>query len=147
MKTVERIVKIIWAMSLIVGIIMLLAGIGQRNNQAQAIGLCMILWGVGLLLVSLLWKYDKCPYCGHFFTMKRISDKMVADKSTRSVLRNVEEYHAGMAYDLYGNSAFVIGKSSHKENGTRTTTRYVYNQRCSCCGAVVKRDSYSFESN
>ena len=93
-----------------------------------------------LALDQLLWNNDKerCPDCHHFFAMEKISEDRVVGSSTRGITRTVEEYHSGMAFDLSGNSAYMVGKTSYKENGTEKTTTYVHSRRCKICGCVCK---------
>lgn len=82
--------------------------------------------------------HNRCPYCHHFVSMKRISDDKLVDSSYAYVSRNVDDYSHGTAYDLDGNLTFYTNKSSHVEWDKETTNVYTYNIRCGCCGCVTK---------
>lgn len=109
----------------------------------------LALVGVCIGIFSLLWdEKRRCPYCKHFFTMRRISLNQTIDTRDREISREINDHHSGIAFDLKGNSSLIFGRSSHTEYGTETTRTFTYNMRCKCCGCVNKvkdtRTSQSF---
>ena len=92
-----------------------------------------------LLLSSKLWEEKlRCEYCGHFFTMERLSGDRFLDSSSVSVSRTVYDSHNGVIFDSNGDASFYAGATSRTEHGEEVTKRYTYCVRCSCCGSVSK---------
>lgn len=80
----------------------------------------------------------RCPYCGHFFTMRRISDNKFEGSTSRSVSNTYNDYSDALAVDLSGNMYYAGITTKKKQYGTKITEIYSYNLRCSCCGCVAK---------
>lgn len=92
-----------------------------------------------LCTAFLIWdKNTRCPYCKHFFSMKRIGDEKLVDISEREISRTVDDYGTGTAFDWNGNITFFNTQNSYKEYGKEITEDYAFNMRCSCCGCVNK---------
>lgn len=92
-----------------------------------------------LCTAFLIWDdKTRCPYCRHFFSMRRIGEEKLVDISEREISRTVDDYRTGTAVDWNGNIAFFDTKTSYKEYGKEVTEDYAFNVRCSCCGCVNK---------
>lgn len=92
-----------------------------------------------LIITFFLWNEKiRCPYCKHFFSMKRIGEETRVGISEREISRTVDDYGTGTAVDWNGNIAFFNTKTSYKEYGKEVTEDYTFNMRCSCCGCVNK---------
>lgn len=98
-----------------------------------------------LIITFFLWnEKTRCPYCKHFFSMRRIGEETRVGISEREISRTVDDYGTGTAVDWNGNISFFNTKTSYKEYGKEITEDYTYNMRCSCCGCVNKiKDSRS----
>lgn len=142
-KIIGSIAKYGWLIlfpSLIPAIIALINEFTNKDSKmAFGIATLMMFPGAVLYLIRKLWsEKHRCPYCGHFFTMERISADKLVDVSQSVITRDVDEYGSGTAFDLDGNVAFINTKTTHREHGVSTTETYTYNMRCSCCGCVNK---------
>lgn len=83
----------------------------------------------------------QCPYCGHFFTMKRISGDRYERTTERSVSNTYYDYSSGMVIDSKGDTYFGGVTTKNKQYGTEVTDYYTHNARCSCCGCVSERST------
>lgn len=92
------------------------------------LGLCALFWN----------DHYRCPYCGHFFEMRKISDESFIGSTDRTISRTAYDSHSGVVFNLSGDSAFYAGTSARKEYGRQTTENYTCNKRCECCGCVNK---------
>lgn len=147
LKTIDKVFRFIWIPLCVIGVILLLAAIGKNSASMLRIGGCVVLWGAIFALIACIWgTYGRCPFCGHFFTLKRISNDKLVYQHDRSVTRKEDEYHSGVGFNSYGNTTYYVGKSTRKVEGTETTKEFTFNSRCTCCYAVVKIKRYSFES-
>lgn len=92
-----------------------------------------------LLICSTLWSERfRCPFCGHFTRMTKISGNVYLGSSSQSISRTEYDSHSGAIYDFHGNSAFYSGLSSRKVHGEEVTDNYACNVRCNVCGCVHK---------
>lgn len=146
LKIIDKIFLYAWIPLCIIAVVMFLTAIGQDSYNLLRISICCLLWGVLFFLIFCIWgTYGRCPFCGHFFTLKRIGGDKLVYQHDRHVTRRENTYHSGVAFDNYGDSAFYVGKSTRKVNGTDTTKELTFNSRCTCCHAVVKIKRFSFE--
>lgn len=95
---------------------------------AAILGICALFWN----------DHYRCPYCGHFFEMKKISDESFIGSTDRAISRTAYDNHSGIVFNMSGDSAFYTGTSARKEYGKQTTENYTCNKRCGCCGCVNK---------
>lgn len=147
LKIIDIIFRFIWIPLCIVSIVVFLSAVGKDSVSMMNTGLCILLWGVLFSLIACIWgTYGRCPFCGHFFTLKRISEDKLVYQHDKYVTRNENTYHSGIGLDSYGDTTYYVGKSTRKVEGTETTKEYTFNSRCSCCQAVVKIKRFSFES-
>lgn len=92
-----------------------------------------------LCTAFLIWDdKTRCPYCSHFFSMRRIGDEKMVGSSEHEISRTVDEYGNGTAVDWNGNISFFVTKNSYKEYGKEIKKDYAVNERCTCCGCVRK---------
>lgn len=139
LKIVEFLCLYTWIAAGIIGAIIFVIGLFQDSTKKFYIGLGLILCTVMLWAISYMWDEKvRCSYCGHFLTLKRISENQFVDSTEKTISQKVYDNHSGMVYNLSGDSAFYTGTSSHREYGKEIEKRYVYNLRCSCCGSVCK---------
>ena len=125
---------------LVVWSLFLIGGIGCIFIRSLA-GLAMVMLVPIFVLpcTTLIWnQLSRCPYCKHFFSMKRIGKEHLIDISEREISRTVDDYGTGTAWDWNGNISFFNTKYSYKEHGKKVEEIYTYNMRCSCCGCVNK---------
>lgn len=112
--------------------------VDYSENNFFALLKLLILTAV-LGLCALFWNdHYKCPYCGHFFEMKKISDESFIGSTDRTISRTAYDNHSGIIFNMSGDSAFYAGTSARKEYGKQTTEDYTCNKRCGCCGCVSK---------
>lgn len=106
----------------------------------SVLGTIMLVPFLALLFTKFLWENttDRCPYCKHFFSMKRIGNEKLVDISECKISRTVDDYGSGTAWDWNGNITFFNTKNSYKEYGKEVTEYYAFNMRCNCCGCVNK---------
>ena len=91
-------------------------------------GICAAFWT----------KHYRCPYCGHFFAIKQISEEVLVDTYSSTFTRTEYNTHSGMAWNFNGDVAFYDGTTSRKVQGKDVTEVYVCNKRCGACGCVNK---------
>ncbi len=139
LKIAEKLCLYAWIFSAIMAAVMIVMSFVQDSVRKLYIGLGFVMGAILLWLCSYIWDEKvRCSYCGHFLTLKRISENQFVDSSERNVSRKVYDSSSGVVYDSLGNSAYYTSLSSHRENGKEITKRYAYNLRCSCCGSVCK---------
>ena len=93
---------------------------------------------LGSVLGDSVLKKLKCPWCLHFFTMKRISEDIFVESKYRSVSRGTADYSDGIGVDSRG-GIYYLGMTSYgTQNGTEETRKYMYNLRCNCCGCIAR---------
>lgn len=147
LKIIDKVLLYVWIPLCIIAVIMFLVAFGKDSVNLLSNSIIVLLWGVLFMLISCIWgTYGRCPFCGHFFTLKRISGDKLIYQHDKNVTRRVDTYHSGVAFDNYGDSAFYVGKSTRKVAGTDTTKEFTFNSCCTCCYAVVKIKRFSFES-
>lgn len=148
LKIVDKFLRFIWIPLCVIGVILFLRSIGNNNGSLYYCALCLILWGAIMGLVACIWSaYGRCPFCGHFFTLKRISDDKLVYQHDRNITHREDEYHSGVAFNVYGDSAYYVGRTTRKVQGTETSRDFTFNSRCTCCQAVVKIKRYTLERN
>lgn len=126
---------------LVAGSLFLLGGLGGIFiSGLSALTIIMLVpFLVLLFAVCFIWNNrTRCPYCKHFFSMRRIGEENLVDISEREISRTVDDYGTGTAVDWNGNVAFFSTKTSYKEYGKEVTEDYTFNVRCGCCGCVNK---------
>lgn len=82
-----------------------------------------------------------CPYCGHYFTMKRISNDKFMKTTEREVENTYDEYDHATTMDWDGNIYYTGITTRNTQYGTEETNHYTHNAQCSCCGCVIKRET------
>lgn len=129
-----------WIFTLVISIVVAFFAFRKDSGDLLFTAMKFILLTVMLWFCSaILWSpMGRCPYCRHFFTMRKITANTVVSSSSRSVSRTAYDTHSGVAYDTAGNSAWVVGTSSRQEHGQEVTETFTYNSRCVCCGCVNK---------
>ena len=80
----------------------------------------------------------QCPYCSHFFTLKRISEDEYEGTTERKVSNTYYEYGDAVSMDLRGNLYYTQLHKKNRQYGTEVTDHYTYKVKCSCCGCVAK---------
>lgn len=80
----------------------------------------------------------QCPYCGHFFTLKRISDDRYEGTTEREVSNDYYDYSDAITISSKGSTYYTGISTKHRQYGTEETDYYTHNVRCSCCGCVAK---------
>ena len=83
-------------------------------------------------------EHYRCPYCGHFFSMRQISGEVLIDRTSTTYTRTEHDNHSGMAWNFNGDVAFFNGTTSRKVQGNDVTEVYACNKRCGVCGCVNK---------
>lgn len=83
----------------------------------------------------------QCPYCGHFFTMKRISDDKYEATTKRQVNNTYYEYSDAVTVGAKGDTYYTGISTKRRQSGTESTDHYTYNAKCSCCGCVAKKST------
>ena len=147
LKIINKVLRFVWIPLCVAGVIIVLMAIGKNNVSLFRTGGAFLLSAGVFAAVACLWStYGRCPFCGHFFTLKRISGDKLVYQHDRNVTRNEDSYHSGVGFDLYGDATYYVGKSTRKVQGTESTKELTFNSRCTCCQAVVKIKRYSFES-
>lgn len=128
-----------WIIFTILCVITLVRAFAVDSGNMLFTALKLALVAATLGLCALLWNDQcRCPYCGHFFEMKKISDESFISSTDRVISRTAYDNHSGIVFNLDGDSAFYAGTSARKEYGKQTTENYTCNKRCECCGCVNK---------
>lgn len=128
-----------WIVFLLISIIVLVRALLKDSGELLFTTLKLAVVTAVLGLCALFWNdHYRCPYCGHFFELKRISDESFIGSTERTISRTAYDNHSGVVFNMSGDSAFYAGTSSRKEYGKQTTENYTCNKRCSCCGCVNK---------
>lgn len=93
-------------------------------------------------LVLFVGKYlirAQCPFCGHFFTLRRISEDNYQGSSESRVSNTYYDVNDGFITDMSGNIYYTQMTTRNKEYGTEKTDYYTYNTKCTHCGCVVRK--------
>ena len=80
----------------------------------------------------------QCPYCSHFFTLKRMTENEYERSTERRVSNTYDNYDDAMSMDLRGNVYYTQIHTKNRQYGTEVTDHYTYKVKCSCCGCVAK---------
>ena len=83
----------------------------------------------------------QCPYCGHFFTLRRISANRYEGTTEREVSNTYYDYSDAITIGSKGSTYYTGIRTEHRQHGTEETDHYTYNVRCSCCGCVAKKST------
>lgn len=89
----------------------------------------------------------QCPYCGHFFTLKRISDDRYEGTTEREVSNTYHDYSDAITISSSGNTYYTGITTKHRQYGTEQTDHYTHNVRCLCCGCVAKESTSKSHTN
>lgn len=123
----------------ITAVIFIIIAFREDSVRYFYVGAGFIFAAAILLILMLLWDdKHKCEYCGHFLTLRRISNDQFVDSTEKTVSQKVYDHDSGFVMGSRGDSAYYTSLSSHREYGKEVTKRYAYNVRCTCCGAVCK---------
>lgn len=89
----------------------------------------------------------QCPYCGHFFTLHRISADRYEGSSERNVSNTYYENSDGITFSSGGSTHYTLFSTKKSQSGVETTDYYSHNEKCSCCGCVSKRETSRTETS
>lgn len=101
----------------------------------------------GVLLLGNLIIGQQCPYCGHFFTLGRISEDRYTGTTSRRVSNTYNDTSDAWSIDSDGDMRFTTFFTKRRQNGTEETDHYAYNVQCSCCGCVAKKTKAKTHTN
>lgn len=121
----------------VVACIMLVVQLLHLNENAYQYMWRLVAAAFVLFMGSSVEKLQ-CPYCSHFFTLKRMTENEYERSTERRVSNTYDNYDDAMSMDLRGNVYYTQIHTKNRQYGTEVTDHYTYKVKCSCCGCVAK---------
>lgn len=106
----------------------------------RLISMAIVLFIGSIFFVAHLEKIQ-CPYCHHFFVMKRISSNEYLGSTFQNLSETTYDHHTATSVTFSGEVIVTNFTTKNERHGVEETEHYQYDIQCSLCGYVTNTDA------